>query len=188
MVPVGEDQLPIIEQTNELVRAFNRTYKTDVLVEAEAIIPPVARLVGLEGKAKMSKSLGNAIFLSDSADAVTKKVMSMYTDPDHSKVESPGKVEGNVVFTYLDVFAPDKKAVEAMKEHYRAGGLGDVTVKKYLADVLNTFLDPIRAKRAQYAKDKEYIYQVLREGTEKTYAVAQCTMDDIRRVTGLRYF
>lgn len=188
LVPVGEDQLPIIEQTNELVRSFNRIYKTDILVESEAIISQVARLVGLDGKAKMSKSLGNAIFLSDSADVVAKKVMTMYTDPDHTKVELPGKVEGNVVFTYLDIFAPDKKSVEAMKQHYKRGGLGDVTVKKYLIDVLNAFLDPIRTKRAEYAKDKGYIYRVLREGTEKTYAIAQCTMDDVRRVTGLRYF
>lgn len=130
LVPVGEDQLPMIEQTNEIVRTFNRMYKTNVLVEAKPLISAVPRLPGIDGKAKMSKTLGNAIFLSDPADVVVEKVMKMYTDPDHIHVSDPGKIEGNVVFTYLDVFDPDKEKAQELKRHYQRGGLGDVTVKK----------------------------------------------------------
>ena len=144
IVPVGEDQLPMIEQTNELVRHFNRIYKTDALREVQALIPKFARLSGIDGKAKMSKSLGNAIYLSDPADAVMKKVKSMYTDPNHLRVEDPGKVEGNPVFEYLDAFGTDIAAIDALKAHYQRGGLGDSVVKKYLTEVLQTFLDPIR--------------------------------------------
>ena len=130
LVPVGDDQVPIIEQAHEIVRAFNRTYKTAVLVEPQALISAVPRLVGTDGKHKMSKSLNNAIFLSDSADAVAKKVMSMYTDPEHIHVNSPGRVEGNSVFVYLDAFDPDKNEVEKLKEHYQRGGFGDVSDQK----------------------------------------------------------
>ncbi len=187
LVPVGEDQLPMIEQTNEIVRTFNRLYKTKVLVEAEAMVSHVPRLPGTDGKAKMGKSLGNAIFLSDPADVVAKKVMGMYTDPDHVRVEDPGKIEGNTVFMYLDVFDPDKQAVTALKEQYQRGGLGDVKVKKYLIEVLNNFLEPIRARRREYAQDMAHVRSIVLEGTEKTLAVAQVTMDQVRQATGINY-
>ena len=145
-VPVGEDQLPMIEQTREIVRSFNSLYG-EVLVEPEAVIPKndtCGRLPGTDGKAKMSKSIGNCIYLSDDADTVKKKVMSMYTDPNHIRVEDPGQIEGNTVFTYLDVFAPNKEEVEEMKAHYKRGGLGDMKVKKYLNEVMQAELEPIR--------------------------------------------
>ncbi len=188
LVPVGEDQLPVIEQAHEIVRAFNRTYNTTVLVEPKALISEVPRLVGIDGKAKMSKSLGNAIFLSDSADQVSKKVMSMYTDPDHVHVNDPGKVEGNVVFTYLDIFDHNKKEVQELKAQYQKGGLGDVVLKKRLITVLNDFLDPIRQRRAEWEKDPKMVMELLKKGTQDTYAVAQHTMDDVRKVMHLDYF
>lgn len=187
IVPVGEDQLPVIEQTNEIIRSFNRIYKTNVLPEAKAVVPPMARLPGTDGSAKMSKSLGNAIFLGDTADEIAKKVMSMYTDPNHIRVEDPGKVEGNTVFTYLDVFDPDKKEVARLKEQYQKGGLGDVKLKKRLIDVLEAFLNPIRTKRQQLAKDPQYVMNVLLEGTKKTTAVAEKTMHDVRKAMLLDY-
>lgn len=187
IVPVGEDQLPMIEQTNEIVRAFNRIYNTDVLKEAKAVIPKVARLPGLDGKAKMSKSLGNAIFLSDSADVVAKKVMQMYTDPDHIRVEDPGKIEGNVVFSYLDIFDTDHDEVQKLKEHYQRGGLGDVKVKRRLADILNAFLDPIRTKRAQLACDPKAVMDIVLEGTRQTRLIAQETMHEVRKAMHLDY-
>src|SRR3990167_6677169 len=142
IIPVGEDQLPMIEQCNEIVRTFNRLYKTEVLQECKALVTKVSRLPGLDGKAKMGKSLGNAIFLSDDEVILKKKVMSMYTDVDHIRVEDPGKIEGNTVFMYLDAFAEDKKTVEELKAHYQNGGLGDVKVKMYLFEVLNNLLKP----------------------------------------------
>lgn len=187
IVPVGNDQLPMIEQTNEIVRSFNRIYKTNVLVEAEALIPKVSRLPGLDGKAKMSKSLGNAIFLSDSADEVARKVMTMYTDPQHIRVEDPGKIEGNTVFTYLDAFDSDVAKVAELKEHYQRGGLGDVKVKRYLADVLNGFLEPIRKRRTEFAKDPEQVMKMILQGTDKTLAVAEQTMKEVREATKLNY-
>lgn len=185
MVPAGEDQLPIIEQTNELVRAFNRTYKKEVFVEAKAKLSKMARLPGIDGKAKMSKSLGNAIFLSDSADEVARKVMMMYTDPNHIKVEDPGKVEGNMVFTYLDIFDQDHAEVERLKEHYMRGGLGDVKVKRRLIEVLNTFLEPIRQRRSYFEAHKDEALQVLKTGTEKAQEVAHTTMKEVREAMGL---
>ncbi|MGB8468265.1 MAG: tryptophan--tRNA ligase [Candidatus Babeliales bacterium] len=187
MVPVGEDQLPMIEQANELVRAFNRTYKCNVLVEAEAVISKMARLPGIDGKAKMSKSLGNAIYLSDEPDVLREKVMRMYTDPNHIHVSDPGSVEGNVVFTYLDFFDTDTAKVQELKEQYRRGGLGDVVLKKYLFEQLNAFLTPIRNRRKEFAKDPAYIKQVLAEGTAKTQQVAQQTMQEVREVMYLNY-
>lgn len=187
LVPVGQDQLPMIEQTNEIVRAFNRIYQTDVLKEVKAIISQVSRLPGIDGKMKMSKSLGNTIFLSDSADVVAQKVMTMYTDPGHIHVSDPGNIEGNTVFTYLDVFGTDKDTISGMKDHYQRGGLGDVQVKRYLTEVLNDFLDPIRVKREEYAKDPQYIMDLLRKGSQQTYAVAQDTLCDVKRVTALLY-
>lgn len=187
-VPVGEDQLPMIEQTNEIVRAFNRIYNTDVLVECEALIPKFARLPGIDGKAKMSKSLGNAIYLSDSADAVADKVKKMYTDPLHVRVEDPGQIEGNTVFMYLDVFGKDTQKVAELKAHYQRGGLGDMVVKRYLIEVLNDFLEPIRQRRAEWEKDRGAVLDILRAGTETTREVAAATMADVKRVMKLDYF
>jgi len=187
LVPVGEDQLPMIEQTNEIVRTFNRTYGADILCPAKAIISKASRLPGTDGKSKMGKSLGNAIYLSDSGDEVSKKVMSMYTDPDHIRVEDPGKVEGNTVFTYLDIFDPNKEEVAQLKERYQRGGLGDVKLKKRLITILNDFLEPIRIKRAQLAKDPAHVMDILFKGTEKTRAVAQKTMQDVRKVMKIDY-
>ncbi len=188
VVPVGEDQLPVIEQTNEIVRAFNRIYNTDVLVEAQPMIPKVARLPGIDGKAKMSKSLGNAIYLSDSADVIAKKVMSMYTDPHHLKVSDPGKIEGNTVFAYLDVFDPREAEVAALKEHYQKGGLGDVVLKKRLVDVLENFIGPIRERRLAIEKNPDYVIDVLKEGTARTRAVAEITMRQVYEAMKLDYF
>lgn len=188
LVPVGEDQKPMIEQTNEIVRHFNRIYKTDTLVEAEALIPKVARLPGTDGKAKMSKSLGNAIFLSDTADIVTKKVKGMYTDPGHLRVEDPGKVEGNPVFEYLDAFDPNLTKVQELKDHYTRGGLGDSVVKKYLCEVLQAFLDPIRARRAEFAKDPAAVWDMLKKGTLKAQETASQTLADVKKAMYLDYF
>ncbi|MFI5332491.1 MAG: tryptophan--tRNA ligase [Candidatus Babeliales bacterium] len=187
LVPVGEDQLPVIEQANELVRAFNRTYTTHVLREAKGLVSHVPRLPGFDGKGKMSKSLGNAIFLSDSPDEVARKVMAMYTDPNHVRVEDPGKIEGNTVFTYLDAFGTDKAAIEAMKEHYQRGGLGDVKVKKYLIDVLNNFLEPIRMRRKDYEQYPDDVMRMLLEGTEKVRHVAEHTMKEVKEAMHLVY-
>ena len=186
-VPVGEDQLPVIEQTNEIVRAFNRIYGCKVLVEAQAVVSHVPRLPGIDGSAKMSKSLGNAISLSASADAVAKQVMQMYTDPQHIHVAGPGRIEGNTVFTYLDIFGTDAERIAQMKEHYQRGGLGDVVVKKYLIEVLNTFLEPIRTRRAAFAQDRAYVKQLLLDGSAATYAVAERTMSEVKEATHLIY-
>ncbi|WP_125711305.1 tryptophan--tRNA ligase [Companilactobacillus zhongbaensis] len=189
-VPVGDDQEPMIEQCREIVRTFNRTYDRDVLVEPEGVFPPKGqgRLPGIDGNAKMSKSLGNCIYLSDPADEVTKKVMSMYTDPDHVHVEDPGKIEGNTVFTYLDAFATDKAKVEELKQQYQAGGLGDVKVKRYLNDVLQEILEPIRNRRAEYEKDIPAVYEMLEKGSQKANEVANQTLKEVRDAIGLNYF
>lgn len=187
LVPVGEDQLPVIEQTNEIVRSFNRIYQTDVLKECQALVPKVARLSGIDGQAKMSKSLGNAIYLSDSEEALYKKVMQMYTDPNHLRVEDPGQIEGNMVFNYLDIFAKDQSQVAAMKEHYQRGGLGDVKVKKYLFEVLNDLLKPIRDRRLEFVSDLNYVKKVVLNGTEQTLAVAEQTMREVKKVMYLDY-
>ncbi len=188
LVPVGVDQLPMIEQTNEIVRKFNSTYEP-IFVEAEALVPKDAgRLPGIDGQAKMGKSLGNAIYLSDDADTLQKKIMSMFTDPTHLKVEDPGKIEGNTVFTYLDYFASDKKTVMEMKEHYQKGGLGDVKVKKYLNEILQELLKPIRERRQHFAKDISYIENIVRAGTEKAKIKASQTMQEVRKAMKLNYF
>jgi tryptophanyl-tRNA synthetase len=187
IVPVGDDQLPMIEQTNEIVRNFNRIYKTDALVECHALIPKMARLPGTDGKAKMSKSIGNCIYLGDSADVVAKKVKGMYTDPTHLKVEDPGKVEGNPVFTYLDVFDLDAQGLQEMKEHYQRGGLGDSIVKKRLLEAIQAFLEPIRNRRAEYAKDPAEVMQILLKGTEHANSVAHQTLQDVRKAMCLDY-
>lgn len=188
-VPVGEDQLPMIEQTREIVRSFNSIYG-DVLVEPEAIIPKdtCGRLPGTDGKAKMSKSIGNCIYLSDDADTIKKKVMSMYTDPNHIHVEDPGKIEGNTVFTYLDVFDPDKDKVAELKEEYQKGGLGDVKIKRYLNKVLEAELAPIRERREKFAQDEDAVYEMLLEGSKKANKVANETLQQVRDAIGLNYF
>lgn len=187
-VPVGADQLPMIEQTNEIVRSFNRIYKTDVLREVEAIVPEIAaRLPGIDGKAKMSKSLGNAIYLCDPADIVAKKVMSMYTDSNHLRVSDPGAIEGNMVFAYLDVFDPDKATVAELKEHYQRGGLGDVVLKKRLLGLLEDFLSPIRERRNRYASDPAEALRIVIQGTAHAREVAAHTMQQVRGVMHLNY-
>ena len=199
VVPVGEDQLPMLEQAREIVRKFNSLYG-ETLVEPEALIPKnsvCSRLPGTDGKAKMSKSLGNCIYLSDSPEDVKKKVMSMYTDPDHIKIEDPGKIEGNTVFTYLDAFCkdedfgkfcPDYNNLEEMKDHYRRGGLGDVKVKKFLLNVLNQELEPIRARRAEYEKDIPAVYEILKKGTEAAIVAANATLAEVKAAMRINYF
>ena len=187
LVPVGEDQRPMIEQTNEVVRAFNRTYKTDVLVEAKALIPKIARLPGIDGQAKMSKSLNNAIYLSDSPEQVTKKVKKMYTDPNHLRVEDPGKVEGNPVFSYLDAFGTDLEKIQELKAHYQRGGLGDSVVKKYLLEVLLEFLEPIQKRRAQFEPDPDGVMHLLLKGTERANETASQTLQEARSAMGINY-
>ena len=189
-VPVGDDQEPMLEQTREIVRTFNRIYDQDILVEPEGVFPPKGqgRIPGLDGNAKMSKSLGNCIYLSDDEDTIQKKVMSMYTDPTHIKVSDPGHVEGNTVFTYLDIFDPDKEHVAELKEQYQAGGLGDVKIKRYLNDVLQAELKPIRERREKYAANIDYVDQVLKEGSERANKVANQTLKEVRDAIGINYF
>ena len=190
VIPVGDDQEPMLEQTREIVRTFNRVYNCDVLVEPKGYFPPKGqgRLPGLDGNAKMSKSLGNAIYLADDAKTVQKKVMSMYTDPNHIHVEDPGKVEGNTVFTYLDVFDPDKDKVAELKAEYQKGGLGDVKIKRYLNKVLEAELAPIRERREKFAQDEDAVYEMLLEGSKKANTVANATLEQVRDAIGLNYF
>ena len=188
LVPVGEDQIPMIEQCNEIVRRFNRLVNKDILVECKALVPEIGRLPGIDGKAKMSKSLGNTINLGDTPDQIRAAVKQVYTDPLHLKVTDPGHVEGNVAFLYLDAFDTDKAALEEMKAHYTRGGLGDSIVKKRLDLVLQEMLEPIRARREEFAKDKGQVLQMLKEGTMKARAVAAGTVDEVRRALGLSYF
>ena len=190
VIPVGDDQEPMLEQTREIVRTFNRVYNCDVLVEPKGYFPPKGqgRLPGLDGNAKMSKSLGNAIYLADDAKTVQKKVMSMYTDPNHIHVEDPGKVEGNTVFTYLDVFNPDKDKVAELKAEYQKGGLGDVKIKRYLNKVLEAELAPIRERREKFAQDEDAVYEMLLEGSKKANKVANATLEQVRDAIGLNYF
>lgn len=190
LVPVGDDQEPMLEQTREIVRSFNRTYNVDVLVEPKGYFPPKGqgRLPGLDGNAKMSKSLGNAIYLSDDSETLKKKVMSMYTDPNHIHVEDPGQVEGNTVFTYLDVFDPDKGTVAQLKEDYQKGGLGDVKIKRYLNKVLEAELAPIRERRQKYAENLDAVYDMLYQGSQKANQVADQTLQEVRDAIGFNYF
>ena len=190
LVPVGDDQEPMLEQTREIVRSFNSIYGKELLVEPQGVFPPKGsgRLPGLDGNAKMSKSLGNAIYLADDADTLRKKVMSMYTDPNHIHIEDPGQIEGNMVFTYLDIFDPDKQKVAELKEHYQAGGLGDVKIKRYLNEVLEAQLGPIRQRREEFAKDIPSVYTMLKEGSQKANAVAEQTLAEVRAAIGVNYF
>ena len=199
LVPAGIDQEPMIEQTNEIVRKFNSLYG-ETLNECKILLPDnsvCARLPGLDGNAKMSKSLGNCIYLSDSEEELKKKVMSMYTDPNHIKVEDPGCVEGNTVFTYLDAlchdehfskYLPEYHNLDELKAHYQRGGLGDVKIKKFLFNVLNEELAPIRERRIELAKDMDYIDKVLKEGTEKARLVARENMKKFRKSMQIDYF
>jgi len=186
LVPVGEDQLPMIEQAREIVRRFNRLY-AKVLVEPKAMLGSVARLPGTDGGAKMSKSLGNCIYLGDPPDMVRKRVMSMFTDPTRIHPTDPGHVEGNPVFTYHDVFNPNKAEVDDLKERYRKGTVGDVEVKQRLYDALTNFLGPIRERRIQYAANPKRVYEIIIEGTRKGRALAQATMDEVRTAMKIAY-
>lgn len=192
-VPVGTDQKPMIEQTREIVRSFNNAYQKDVLVEPEGIYPEneaAGRLPGLDGNAKMSKSLNNGIYLADDMDTLKKKVMGMYTDPNHIRVEDPGKIEGNMVFHYLDVFGRPEDQVEiaAMKEHYQRGGLGDVKTKRYLLEILERELGPIRERRIEFAKDMGQVNDMLKKGSEKARQKASQTLSEVKSAMGINYF
>ena len=198
-VPVGEDQLPMIEQTREIVRKFNSVYD-EVLVEPSALISTnqaCLRLPGIDGKAKMSKSLGNCIYLSDSEADVKKKIMSMYTDPEHLLISDPGHLEGNTVFTYLDAFCkpehferylPDYANLDELKAHYTRGGLGDVKVKKFLNNIIQEELEPIRKRRKEYEKDIPEVYNILRKGTEAAREVAAQTLSEVKSAMKINYF
>lgn len=198
-VPAGEDQMPMVEQTREIVHKFNSVYG-ETLVTPQILLPEnqaCLRLPGTDGKAKMSKSLGNCIYLSDSAEDVRKKVMSMYTDPEHIRVQDPGKIEGNTVFTYLDAFCrpeyfaefwPDYANLDEVKEHYQHGGLGDVKVKKFLNNVLQAELEPIRARRKEYEKDIPAVYEILKNGSAVAQAEAAQTLHDVRAAMKINYF
>lgn len=199
IVPVGEDQLPMLEQTREIVRTFNNYY-SEVLVEPKTVIPDnkiCSRLPGLDGKAKMSKSLGNCIYLSDSEKDVKSKVMSMFTDPNHIQISDPGKVEGNTVFTYLDAFCtdddfseflPDYKNLDELKDHYRRGGLGDVKIKKFLNNILQKELSPIREKRKHYEQNIPEIFDMLLKGSEDAREVGAETLKKVKAAMGINYF
>ncbi|MCM1053242.1 MAG: tryptophan--tRNA ligase [Ruminococcus sp.] len=199
LVPVGDDQLPLIEQCKEIVHTFN-SYYGDVLKEPEALLAKndaCKRLPGIDGKNKMSKSLGNCIFLSDDSETVYKKVMSMYTDPNHIKIEDPGNVEDNAVFTYLDAFAndthfqkylPEYNNLDELKEHYQKGGLGDVKIKKFLYNILEELLNPIREKRAYYESHLDLVYKILEEGSNKARKTANNTLNEVKKAMGINYF
>ena len=198
-VPAGEDQEPMLEVTRELARRFNQVY-APVLVEPNILLPEnltARRLPGTDGKEKMSKSLGNCIYLSDTADDVWQKVRSMYTDPEHVNLNDPGHVEGNAVFTYLDAFScdddfkefwPEYQNLDELKDHYRRGGLGDMKCKKFLNQVLNKFLEPMRQRRAEFEKDIPEIYNILKKGTEQAREVGAQTMDEVRKAMRIDYF
>ena len=198
-VPVGEDQLPMLEQTKEIVHKFNAVYG-ETLVDPEILLPSnkaCLRLPGIDGKAKMSKSLGNCIYLSESEADVKKKVMSMFTDPDHIRIEDPGKLEGNTVFTYLDAFSneghfaeylPEYANLDELKDHYKRGGLGDVKVKKFLNNVLQEELSPIRARRAEYEKNIEGVYEILKKGSEVAAETAAQTLSEVKAAMKINYF
>lgn len=200
LVPVGEDQLPMLEQTKEIVRTFNRIYNTEALVEPDIMLPDndiCKRLPGTDGKAKMSKSLGNCIYLSDDEKTVQQKIMSMYTDPTHIKVSDPGHLEGNTVFTYLDAFSkpehfqefwPEYQNLQELKDHYTRGGLGDVKLKKFLNNILQAELAPIRARRKEYEKDIMGVYDILQAGSEKARQVAEATLQDVKNAMKINYF
>jgi len=186
LVPVGDDQVPMIEQTNEIVRRFNRIYDSECLKECNAILSNTPRLVGIDGKAKASKSLGNAISLSDTQEEIKQKIFQMFTDPAHLKISDPGQVEGNVVFTYLDIFHPDKEEVESLKAHYKRGGLGDMTIKNILNNSIQDLFKDIREKR-EAIKQKD-VQEILYHGSAKASQRAKLTMEEVREAIGVKYF
>ena len=189
-VAVGGDQLPMIEQTKEIVRSFNRTYKTSTLIEPNIILPSKQnqRLRGLDGQRKMSKSLNNAIYLSDDEETIKKKVMSMYTDPNHIYINDPGKIEGNMVFDYLDIFSQDQNKVAKLKEEYQKGGLGDVKIKLYLNEVLQELSSPIRKRRQSFEKEEEYLKEILKSGCLLAEKKADNTLNEVKEALGINYF
>jgi len=187
LIPVGEDQLPVIEQANEIVDSFNRFYG-ETFKRIKSLVGNTPRLVGVGGNVKMSKSLNNGIYLSDSFEEISKKVMSMYTDPNHIHVNDPGSVKGNVVFTYLDIFDSDKLELEKLKEQYKKGGLGDVVIKKRLITILESIIGPIRKKREELAKNPEEIIKILEDGTKKARIIAKETMAEVRKAMKINYF
>lgn len=199
IVPVGEDQEPMLEQAREIARSFNNIYG-ETFIEPKAVLPEekiARRMPGIDGAAKMSKSLGNAIYLADDKKTLKKKVMSMYTDPDHINIDDPGKIEGNIVFTYLDVFAkdshferflPEYENLDALKAHYKRGGLGDVKCKKFLIKVLEDELEPIRQRRAQYEKDLDSVFKILEEGTKKARDKGRSKIEEVKKAMGINYF
>lgn len=186
-IPVGADQLPVIEQDNEIVDTFNRIYG-QTFNKIKPLVPTHSRLIGLDGKAKMSKSLGNCIFLSDTTEEVNRKVIQMYTDPDHIHVNDPGKIDGNVVFTYLDVFDSNKDEISDLKKQYQQGGLGDVVLKKRLAKVINDILDPIRERRTYYENNPDVVREILKKGTEKARERAQAVLREVKKNMCINYF
>lgn len=189
LVPVGEDQRPMIEQTNEIVRNFNRIYKTDTLVECDLLVPEIGgRLVGIDGKAKMSKSLSNAINMGDTEKQLKKKINKMFTDPKKIHLEDPGHLEEHVPFMFLDIFDEDKDTLQELKDHYQKGGLGDGTIKQRLFEILNEKLRPMREKREELAKDKGEILNILEKGTEKAREVTSKTLSDVKKSMSLNYF
>lgn len=187
IVPVGEDQKPMIEQTNEIVDDFNRFYG-ETFSRVKHLVGDTPRLVGTDGGSKMGKSLNNAIYLSDSYEEISKKVMDMYTDPKHIHVNDPGQVEGNVVFTYLDIFDSRKDEIAELKKQYEKGGLGDVIIKKRLIEVLENFIKPIREKREEFAKDPKFVMSILEEGTKRAQEIAKQTMTEVRKAIKIDYF
>ncbi|TFZ51934.1 tryptophan--tRNA ligase [Serratia proteamaculans] len=187
-VPVGDDQLPMLEQTNEIVRRFNHIVGRQVLTECQPLLSKVSRLPGLDGQGKMSKSRGNTITLGADADQVHKAVMSMFTDPGHLNINDPGRVEGNMVFTYLDAFCDDAALVAELKAHYRRGGLGDMKIKRLLEDCLQSLLEPIRTRRAQYLADKGELLRILRQGTQRADLVSRQTLGQVKAALGLDFF
>ena len=189
LVPVGQDQRPMIEQTNDIVRNFNRLYGQQTLVECDVLVPKVGgRLVGLDGKSKMSKSLGNAIYLGDTEKQLKKKINKMFTDPQKIHLQDPGHLEGHVPFAYLDIFDTNTQKRQELKDHYQKGGLGDGTVKNYLFEVLNEFLSPLRQKRKELAKDKGEILSILKKGTHKAREVTEKTLDQVKSAMKLSRF
>jgi tryptophanyl-tRNA synthetase len=187
LIPVGDDQLPQIEQANEIVLKFNSLYG-EIFQKVKPVLSDTLRLIGIDGNAKMSKSLNNAIYLADSYEEISKKVMNMYTDPNHIHVQDPGKVEGNVVFTYLDIFDEDKAGVVELKKQYQAGGLGDVVIKKRLIEVLEKIIKPIRERREKLAKNPKVVMKILEKGTKVARKEAQKTMKEVRKAIKINYF
>ena len=187
IVPVGDDQLPMIEQCNEIVDRFNRIYKTNILKNCKAELSKVTRLVGIDGNAKMSKSLNNAIFIKDTPDIIKQKVMTMYTDPNHIKIDDPGKIEGNVVFTYLDIFYDDKNELNKLKENYKKGGLGDVKIKNLLSDLIISKLKPFQERRNEY-NDIVTLKEIVKKGNEKAREIASKTLKDVKEAIGINFF